>query len=520
MHTHPCLRVPKAGRCLFIALAVTAPLLVALAVAGCRVSTPGPEGGGMQPGVRGTLRYPYKLAWGGKESLNPTSPTRFMEAVSILYDRLVALGDNGIPVPELSTSWHSNDTGTVWTFELRRGVKFHDGKELTPADVVYTVNSILSGAQSPIFSTLRVIERVGAGDDHSVVFYLSQAHADFPILLSDYRAGILSENGLGKIEQTGNGTGPFKLKTLNAEGTSVFVANDDYWRGVPGLSAIEIVSIADPEARLQAFLAGQIDVMQVPPQQIPLFVNRPEYIMQEAQTGDWRGIVMRTDLPPFNDVRVRQALRLAADRRQMLELVLQGRGTVACDSPVWRGDQYHLDSECPRDVERARHLLSQAGYPGGLDVELYVANVDAFMIPMAEVYQQQVAEAGIRVEIKQVPSDTYYTHTWMVVPLCGTLWGQKPAEQFLNELYRSGSAWNESHWANPGYDKLLDNARRELEFERRRKLYQDAQRILFEEGGVFIPFHLTKTRVYRRGVRGLEPGAEFFPRWHKVTKSD
>jgi peptide/nickel transport system substrate-binding protein len=513
-------REPKLTRRFFIALAVMLLAVITIAIIGWQMWSADSQGKPSQTDTRGTLRYPYKVAWGGKESLNPTSPTRFMEAISILYDRLVSLDDEGKVTPELALSWQSNEEASIWTFKLRQGVKFHNGKELTATDVAYTMNHILSDTQSPIASTLRVLKSVEVRDSYTVVFNLEQGHADFPILLSDYRVGIISENSLNTIEQTGNGTGAFKLRKLDAEGQSVFVANDSYWKGQPGLIAIEIIAIADPEARLQALLANQIDVMQIPPQQASLFVDKPEFITRDVPTGDWRGIVMRTDLPPFNDVRVRRALRLAADRQQMLDLILQRKGTLACDNPVWTGDQYHLKLDCPQDIEQSKRLLEQAGYPNGIDVELYVSNVDSYMIPLAEVYKQQVAKAGIRVELKQVPSDTYYTDTWMVVPMCGTLWGQKPAEQILNELYRSGSIWNESYWAKPDYDKLLDSARKELDFEKRRKIYQDAQRMLFEEGGVFIPFHLTKTRVYRRTIVGLEPGMEFFPQWYKIKKSE
>jgi peptide/nickel transport system substrate-binding protein len=498
------------------ALSVTA----AVAIIGWRmgISTGPPKEGRGQTDTRGILRYPYKLAWGGKETLNPTSPTRFMEAISIVYDRLVSLDANGRPVPELAVSWQSNDLASVWRFTLRRGVRFHNDKELTSTDVVYTINHILSEKTSPMASAMRVVDSVTGPDDATVIFHLRQAYADFPMLLSDYRVGILSENSLPTLDKTGNGTGPFKLGRLDAEGTSLFVANNSYWKGPPGLKAIEIVSIADSEARLQALLADQVDLIQISPHQASLFAHKTDFIIQSAPTGDWRGIVMRTDLAPFNNLNVRKALRLAADRQQMINLVLDGRGTVACDAPVWPGDQYHLELQCPQEIDQARLLLTKAGYPNGIDVDLYISDVDPFVIPMAEVYKQQVAKAGIRVTLKQVPSDTYYTSTWMVVPMCATLWGQKPADQILNELYRSGSTWNESHWARIDFDNLLDDARRQRDPEKRRQLYQDAQRLLFEQGGVFIPFHVTKTRALKATVLGLEFGMEFFPQWYKIRK--
>jgi len=512
---------PRVSRRLVTALAIAIAGILTLAIVGWRRWTVHPKRGPAESETRGILHYPYNLAWGGKETLNPSASTPFVDAISILFDRLVVLDANGIPAPSLALAWRTNEIASIWTFSLRRGVKFHDGTELTSSDVVYTINHILSDKYSPIASTLRVINSVAVIDPYTIVFNLTQADADFPILLADYRVSVLRQNSIETIDKTGLGTGAFKLRKFDPEGTSIFDANDNYWQGRPGLNGIEMIAIADSEARLQALLAGQIDViMGISPQQIPLFAHKSEFTVQDVPTGNWRGIVMRTDLPPFNDVRVRRALRLAADRQQMLSLILQGRGSIACDDPVWLGDQYHLELSCPQDIEQAKALLTEAGYPDGIDVQLYIAALDSYVIPIAEVYKQQVARAGIRVELKQVPSDTYFTETWMKVPMCATLWAQKPSEQILNEVYRSASPWNESHWSNPNFDTLLDRARKEPDFSKRRSLYQQAQRLLFEDGGVFIPFHLNKTRVYRSNVIGLEleRGAELFPLWYKIKK--
>lgn len=492
----------------------------AVVTAACR--TPVDQKPGATGDARGTLRCPYNLAWGGKETLNPSAPTAFLDAVSLLFDRLTVLDANGLPVPGLALSWQSDQSASTWTFKLRPDVTFHNGEKLTAADVAYTIHQILSEKESPIAATLRLIGSVEVSDAQTVVFRLVQPDADFPILLSDYRVSILRENSLDTIDKTGNGTGPFKLKKLDVEGISLFEANDMYWRGRPGVSSIELIAIADPEARIQALLAGQIDLlMGVAPQQVPLFEHKPEFTVQDVPTGNWRGIVLRTDTPPFNAVRVRRALRIAADREQMLTLVLRGRGTVACDNPVWRDDPYHLDQQCPQNIELAKRLLAEAGFSNGVEVELYVANIDSYVIPLAEVYKQQVAKAGITVTIREVSADTYYTNTWMKVPMCVTLWAQKPAEQVLNDLFRTGSLWNESHWANSGFDNLLDQARKELNVDKRRALYQQAQALISEDGGVFIPFHLNKTRVYDSKIFGLElkRGTELYPEWHKITKA-
>jgi peptide/nickel transport system substrate-binding protein len=138
------------------------------------------------------------------------------------------------------------------------------------------------------------------------------------------------------------------------------------------------------------------------------------------------------------------------------------------------------------------------------------------MVQFAEVYQQQVAKAGIRVKLTLAPSDGYWDDVWMKVPVAMTSWSARPADQILNEAYRTGSSWNESYFSNPAYDQILDKARASLDFNEARKLYQEAQRILFEEGATFIPYQQNGLRVVTADVSGIKPLDEDFIRWHLV----
>ena len=471
---------------------------------------------------RGILRMTHLQQWAGKESFDPTSPTRFLPPIYFLYDRLLGRDEKGLAIPELAVSWQADATAQKWTFKLREGVMFHDGKPFTSADVAYTFQHIFDPElESPLAAVLEIVDSqaIETPDDLTVVFNLGSAHADFPLLLTDYRARVIPTGSLDSIEENPIGTGPFKLEKFDLDGATVLIANDDYWRGRPGLSGITLVGIADAEARVQALLADQIDFLEaLNPDHGWLFEGNPEFTIREVPTGYWQAFVMNVNEPPFDDVRVRQAFKLALDRQAMIDAVIKKHGSIAYDHPVWAGDPYQLMLDRPQDIEQAKALLAEAGYPGGLTVELYVSDIDAFMIPMAGVYKEQAAQAGINVEIKQVPSDDFWSEYWMVKALVGTHWGQRPADQILNEAFRCGAAWNETYWCNETYEQLLDDARKELDLARRIELYQKAQQVLVDEGGAIIPFFTNEIDIMNARVKGIPLDKFDFDNipWHEI----
>ena len=470
---------------------------------------------------RGTLRWADEIEMGGKETLNPAASGRWQPPILFLYDRLYIFDANGELLPRLAVSWEVDEAAQRWAFKLREGVVFHDGKPFTSADVAYSFENIFELEDSPVASVLNMIdpEKIETPDEHTVVFNLNSPFVDLPLLFADYRMGIIGEGSLPNIEENPNGTGPFKLVKRDIYGTSVFAAHDDYWDGKPGVARIEFVGIADAQARTQALLSGQTDVgFNVTLEEAELFEQDPDFELLKVVTGNWDGIVMDVTEPPFDDLRVRQALKLVVDRQEIVDIVLQGYGVMAYDHPVWPGDAYHLELDPPHDVEKAKELLAEAGYPDGLTVELVTSDVDPYFMPLIVVYKEQAAEAGINIEIKEVPADGYWSgeQGWMAAPFFMTSWTQRPADQVLNEALACDASWNESCWCNEEFDQAIANARSELDQAKRTGFYQEAQRLAAEDGGTILPYFRTSIWAMKTKVKGLRPIFYKQILWHEI----
>ncbi|MFZ4662683.1 MAG: ABC transporter substrate-binding protein [Caldilineaceae bacterium] len=481
-------------------------------------------GNGDTGASRGILRVPHFLARNGAESLDPASPTEFSYANYLLYDRLVALNADGVLEPELATAWATNADATEWTFTLREGVTFHDGSAFDSADVAYTFAHILDPeTKSRAARTLSLITGTETPDPQTIVFRLEPGHADFPLLLSSRPTAIIPADSGATIATSGIGTGPFKLEALDPEGTTVFSANDNYWRGAPGLAGIEMPAIADNEARTLALQAGQIDLLlQAGSTAAELLTNSPDHTVLSFPTGTWNGLSMRIDMPPFDDVRVRQAIRLVADRQAMVDLILNGAGRVSCDTPVDPADPYRWEPEggCPQNIEGAKALLAEAGYADGLELTLYTSDVLPNLVPMGEVFQQQAAAAGINITLEVAPADTFFSETAVKEAFITTGWLGRPTDEILNLVFRSTSPLNEAKFVNEAFDKLLDEARQAQDLAKRTKFYQDAQQLIATEGGHMIAMHINEITIVSNAVANFPARTVEHIEWYEITKSE
>ncbi|MEV7086031.1 ABC transporter substrate-binding protein [Streptomyces sp. NPDC093085] len=496
-------------------------------LSGCSSGTGGPTGGTAngalpaaapagRPGRGGTLRIARPPA-SEAETLDPASALSAYEYLGALYNRLVRIGPDGLLAPDLAESWEPDDRARTWTFRLRRGVAFHDGRPFTSADAAYTLRHILDAAtaspQAAVLEPLIDPKTLRTPDAHTLVVPLKTPNAEFPTLLTHYNCYVVPDGSARSIGRTGIGTGPFRLVSFTAAGPGRVTAYQDHWAGRPVLDAVDFYSVADMQARSNALLAGQVDLLSQTNLDFAtarVVAASDRATIARVKDAQWYVLPMLTTERPFTDVRVRQAMKLAYDPEHILKVALQGAGTLGWDNPVPPGDPYHRADHPVHDPERARHLLKRAGQEG-LAVDLYTSSYDPIFTPMALAYQESARRAGIRVRVRTAAADSYYTQIWMKKPLMATYWYTgRPVDQLLNQVFRGGSGYNETAWSDKTFDALLDRARSETDDRRRRELYGEAQTLVIEKGGAMTPMFADRLVGISRKVRGYaEHGFEF-----------
>ncbi len=458
------------------------------------------------------LRIASGEADGTKGTLDPAFSQQDDDAtrVALVYERLVILDETFAPRPQLADSWSTNATGDEWTFKLRRGVRFHDGEPFTARHVLHTYRRLLDPATgSPGRASLSAVDPKGieAPDDLTVRFRLPQPVVQFPAYIANRFTYVVREGQPAEEYRTkGIGTGPFKIKHFApGEEPSVFVRNDDYWRpGLPKVDGVELRSIPDGAAQVAAIAAGQIDLTwDLPRVGLARLEANPEVKVISVRTPYVLSMSMWVDTPPFNDLRVRQAMKYVIDREKMVKLVLGGHGQIADDNPVAPWVQYGLTEPArKRDIAKARALLAEAGHGNGLDVELQTSDAVIGFIELATLYQAMAAEAGINVKLVKSPAGEYWDNIWLKKPFVCSAWSGRAADEALSVPYLSDAEWNETHWRRPDYDKLIAEARRTVEDGKRGELYRQAERMLREEGGILIPAFPDAIGATRANVAG------------------
>ena len=467
----------------------------------------------------GVFKLSHDLGFGKDTNLDAITKGRLFQVVIMTQNRLVRKNLKGVVSEELATKWSANADATEWTFNLRKGVKFHDGSDFDAEDVKYSLMRVKDPEiGSPAKKSLSVVTDIEVIDSHTVKMKLNTSFADFPLNLTDYRLRMIPSGSGDTIGQTGIGTGPFIVEKFDAEGTTILKANPNYWEGAPGLAEVHVIAIPDGEARVQALLTGQIDMNRyVQFSQKKIFDGNSKFKTAVIPTGNWRGMVMNTERAPFNDPKVRKAVRLAVDRQELVDTVMGGEAIVSCDTPVSPADQYRLKMKCPQNIKKAKKLLAEAGYPDGIEMVIHVSTKEPTWPTIAEVIQQQVAKAGIKFENKMTPSKSYWKETWMKKDVAMTRWNERSADSVLHEVYHSSAKWNESYYKSSDFDKNLASARAELNFNKRRTAYRNAQKTLWEESGTMIPYHVSRLVVTSSKVKNLDEVEYFSIRWHTVS---
>jgi peptide/nickel transport system substrate-binding protein len=476
--------------------------------------TQAPQAAGPQRG--GTLRQAYVAP----SNLDPAFLTSIAddEIARQWGDFLVYTGENLQPDPSrsLAEKWETSSDGLTWTFHLRQGVKFSNGSDLTSKDVKATFDRLRDKAVGAATVQLYAsIANITTPDASTVVFTLTQPNTDLPLDLGDYHA-IIVWSGIKDFKKEFIGTGPFIVDTYLPEDRITFKRNPNYWmkgadgQSLPYLDGMQFIFVADPSAQVEALRGGQVDYLfYLPSEFVKTLQQDKSIVVYQAPSNLAYVIRMRSDRKPFSDVNVRQAFKLAVDRSAILNAAFNGLGVTGRDTPLGPAyaDYYLNVPEPTRDVAKAKQLLAAAGYPNGLKVQL-VAQQASPVPAMATILQQQLADAGITVEIQPVTPDVYYgaNNMWLEADFAITDWGARAYPQpYLDLAYVCNAKWNESHWCDQELDSLSKQAAVEPDHAKRADLYKKIQQIFIDRGPIIVPFFANGLWAASAKLQGIKP---------------
>ncbi len=428
-----------------------------------------------------------------------------------VYEQLVGFNAENQPQPELAKSWETPDDKT-FVFQLREGVTFHNGSPLTAADVKHSFERILDPAtNSPWLSQFEPIASIETPDDRTVRINLKQPYGPLLATLSSDYAAIVPQNA-GDLQTTMTGTGPFMLSEYTRDTRTVMGANPGYWEaGLPGLAQVTYQILPDEAARLAAIRTGEIGLTSLADPAAVSLASREEGIQVVTQeTTDYYLLGINCQRPPFDNVKVRQALSLAVDRQALLDAVFFGEGSVT--GPIvptlgpWGTPVDQLPLHTP-DPEQAKALLAEAGLGSGFEMSILASPFYPEFINIALVLQSQLQEVGITVTLDQVEWGTFIDR-WKnrdfatFVSYNGS--GNDP-DRALYPVFHTGGSVNAFQFSDPEVDRLLEEGRSTVDPAQRQEIYRQVEAKIAEAAPGLFLFTRTAYFALRDHVQGFEP---------------
>jgi peptide/nickel transport system substrate-binding protein len=404
------------------------------------------------------------------------------------------------------------DNPKQYTIKLRDGITFQNGKPLTADDVIYSLQRIgtqangLTGFAATATMDIKNVKKI---DKLTVQLPLLTADSTIPQTLASYTFGIVPK-GYKKYSgdpSTQIGTGAYKLKSFTPGQQSVSERYDGYWRD-SYFDSVTIIDFSDPTAQINALKGGQIDAMTDLPANQVNAVKSSGVVPLISQTGGWIPICMAIDMAPFDDPKVRQAMRLIIDRKQILEQLGSGYGQVANDMYAPFDEGYAKDlPHREQDIDQAKSLLKSAGKEG-LSVDLHTTNGASGMVELASVFASQAKAAGVNITVKNDPN--YYGDAYLKLAFSVDFWGTRG---YLNQVQQGSlpnSPYNETHWPpksgeGSNFGDLYKQALAETDSGKRIQIEQEMQKAEYDTGGYIIPYFNSLIDAHSSKIAGLSP---------------
>ncbi len=480
------------------------------------------EPAGPDPKRGGKLRFVCVV-----QQMNDPALINWIEASNLLRNALEFLtytDSDNVTHPYLAESWKPSEDLKTWTFKLRRGIKWSNGDDFTTEDVAFNIKRwIAPDSLSPNRTAFAAIKQFETVDEHTFVLHLDRPLCALPEMLYAFTCAIVHrrfEAEGGDWPKNPVGTGPFQLFEYKIAQTAKFRRRADYWGDPAYLDEIHYVDLGSEIAtHIAALSAGQVDVLyRVTIAELELVKRLADVRLYEEQSAQTLVLRMQNDQKPFDDIRIRKAIVLAADNAQMLKLAYRDMGEVAYNFHVapFQPDYGPLPP-LRRDTAEAKRLLAEAGYPDGIDITLELGNTQGrWEQDTAQVLQQNVAEAGIRLNLNVRPATEYWP-VWDKVPFGITYWAHRPLGiQMLDLCYRTGSTWNEAHFSNPDFDDAVDKAQAILDPKDRSAAMVAAERILQDHAVMVQPFWANNFTAAAANVMGHRGNPSHFYRMDRV----
>ncbi len=481
-----------------------------------------PKGGTLRVGNRvKDIKSPHTYSWGAYDS----------NVSRQVVEYLTLTDDQNVTHPYLLEKWEASPDLKTWTLHVRQNVKWHNGRAFTADDVIWNLKQLCDPAVGSSFLGLvqgylmkevpdgtdkdgkpktklelwdaSAIEKI---DDHTVRLNCKEPELAVPEHLFHYPAAMLYPEENGVFGVGSQGTGAFDLVSFEIGKRVVLKGRKDYWGDGPYLDQLEFIDMGDAaSAAISAMASKQIDgLVSADPIQYDALKALPGLKLYEVGTAETAVLRVKVTEKPFDDPRVRKALRLATNSKQVMEVAVRGLGKV--------GDHTHVAQVQPdydpippmdQDVAAAKKLLAEAGHPDGFTTELYVPADPQWNAVECQAAMEQWKAIGINVKLNVMPGAAYWD-VWTKVPFGCTIWYHRPLGlMVLGLAYRTGAPWNESGYSNPEFDKLLVEAGGILDLDKRREVIGKLETIMHEDGPIVQPLWRNNFTFFADKVEGF-----------------
>src|SRR5277367_1171645 len=405
-----------------------------------------------------------------------------------VFNRLTAQDNKLQVIPDLAQSWDATEDLKIWTFHLRPGVKFHDGKPLDAADIVFTYKRLMDKeVGSVVRASLGVVDKIEAVDPLTVRFTLSSPYSDLAAVTAAYQTQIVSEATAGTLTTKPVGTGPFRFVEYRPGDQLVVEKNPDYFvPGSPKVDRVIMRIIPEYTTSVAGLESGALDLIyDLPPEQIDQLKNSKVSRVEEVACGSWEGIILNNAFKPFDDPRVRQAFIKIVDRQAFTDIAMFGHGTPTVTPLPPTHPFFRADLLTPPDIPGAKKLLAEAGYPNGFPIEMVIATGSPWEERLGTAFRDAAKQIGVTVSLRLVPGDKFDAEMEGKIAFSvDGFFGRPTPDTMLYAWYHSTGSWNNTlwHYNNPEVDKILDTARATGDKELQKKLYGQFQEIVAKDG--------------------------------------